>query len=99
MATANHVFYEDGTVQLKAVLTNPDTGAAVEPTTVRFIVRKPDGTETTYSAPTHTPGTSIYTQNVTPADGEAGVWRWRIETLTPAAVALDSFVVKDKTLA
>lgn len=52
-----------------------DTGALADPTTVTLKVLKPDGTTTTYAAPTHA-STGVYEQDVTFADGGDYWLRW-----------------------
>lgn len=98
MATVSHEYLEGGTIRLKADLSNPETGATVEPAIVVFTVRKPNGDELT-PAVSHTPGTGVYTSDITPADGEAGTWKYRVDTTGPGGSAKASVVVKARALA
>lgn len=55
-------YYVGSLVQLSVLFTNV-AGVPSDPTTVTVVVTAPDGTQVTYSSPTHT-GTGTYTQNV-----------------------------------
>jgi hypothetical protein len=65
--------YQNGTViPCRAEYTDPDTGAFVDPTTVRVIVRDPLGVSTTYT----------YGVGVQLAQDSAGHYRINVEAIT-----------------
>lgn len=72
--------------------TDKSTDTATDPDVVRFRVRKPDGTVTSYvygtDAEVVRDGTGDYHMLVRPAAGEQGTWRWRIEAETSTGVAM-----------
>jgi len=81
-------------VQLTATFTAVASGADVNPTTVVFTVRAPDGTQTTPSV--SNPSTGIYTTSVTVT--EAGVWAWRAKGTGAATAQQDGqFIVTPNT--
>jgi hypothetical protein len=89
--------YRQGqSVKLTASFTDA-AGDPSNPTTVRCLVREPDGTETTYTVLTDpavtNPSTGSYQLLVT-ADAP-GIWtyRWEGETGTTTPVDEDTFVV------
>lgn len=74
-------------VQITATFTDVDTGDLINPTTVTFTVRAPDGTQTTPSA--SNTSTGIYQAQIDIT--EAGIWRWRATGTGSAQAAGSSY--------
>lgn len=80
------IYHRGQSVKLAVAFTDA-AGNSATPTTVRCLVREPDGTETTYTSITTpaitNPSTGTY-QLVLVAD-QRGTWRYRWEGDTPAS--------------
>lgn len=73
-------------IQLTATFTTVATGANINPTTVTFTIRKPDGTQTSPSVTN--PSTGVYQTQV--SIDQPGTWRWRAVGTGAAQAAMDS---------
>ena len=79
-------------IYTSTVFTDNDTELAMDPDTVRFLVRNPSGTTTTYVYGTDTEiarnDTGDYEMILRP--DATGVWRYRIEGLTAGGDAVSA---------
>lgn len=64
--------------RIEAVFTDSDTGATIDPDTVTFRVRAPDGVVTDYSYPTEVTKTAVGVYHVDIDVDQPGKWRWRV---------------------
>ena len=87
-------------VRLKAAFTDAESGAAIDPDTVAFRVREPDGTLTDYAYPAEVTKTAVGAYQVDVDADQAGSWRWRVfSTGNGQAAEEDGFTVrKSKTV-
>lgn len=86
--------YHPGNVARLTASFTDMTGQAVDPTTVTFIVRKPDGTTDT-PAPTKD---AVGVYHVDETIDSAGEWLWRATGTGAAAASADSsFTVEPNT--
>lgn len=96
----NDIFDQGDLVRLKAVFTDAETGVAVDPDTVTFRVRKPDGTVTDYAYPAQATKTAVGAYQADVDADQAGSWRWRaFSTGNGQAAEEDGFTVRRETTA
>jgi hypothetical protein len=83
--------------QVELVVTIARANAPADPSDPFFVVRAPDGTETTYPSGqyTHT-ATGSYILSINP--NQVGTWWWRFEGSGIATVALERYFVIEDTV-
>ena len=85
-------------VRCKAGFTNSETDAPLDPDTVTFRVRKPDGTLTDYVYPASVTKTATGAYQADVDADQAGSWRWRVfSTGNGQAAEEDGFSVRKET--
>lgn len=74
----SQAFFIGTLARLKAAFTDAETGAAIDPATVTFRVRAPDGTVTDYSYPADVTKTGVGAYQADVDLDQSGTWRWRV---------------------
>lgn len=89
------VYYEGQTIEVRCLISDPDTGVAIDPTTVICTVKSPRGALTSPSVQKRVPGS--YAASV--LCSEDGVWSYRFEgTGTRIAVDEGRFFVRNSSV-